>query len=327
MMKLKQFLTVIGFTLSATFCPSAAAQQFDAPAIIIQQAPPGETQQVERLYDRLGQVDRALLTKLIANAAEKQGRIVGGLPVMIADFPWQVALIRGAQAPGSRAQFCGGSLIAANVVVTAAHCVDNAIVRSNAQRVHIVAGTTSYAQGGERLEVSNIFIHPQWNSNTMDFDVAVLQLKQPSTLGTPVSLGTQPVTVGDAWVSGWGATTENGQGSPNLLAAKLPLVQDSVCAESQSYGHDFLPSMLCAGLKEGGIDSCQGDSGGPLVMGTGQSEQLVGVVSWGEGCARRLKYGIYTRVSVVSDWIATVAGPSQVKVLQLPEGLRSVSTK
>jgi trypsin len=67
--------------------------------------------------------------------------------------------------------------------------------------------------------------------------------------------------------------------------------------------------MFCAGAREGGLDSCQGDSGGPVVSNVSGTNQLVGVVSWGFGCARELKYGVYTRVTSVSQWVAdTMAG-------------------
>lgn len=234
-------------------------------------------------------------------------RIVGGYSVTIADNPWQVALVR-AYLPG-RSQFCGGSLIAANVVVTAAHCVDNSIVRNDPARVDIVAGTTGYASGGDRLRVAAIYRHPQWDSSTQDYDIAILRLQSSSAAGRAVPIEPQPAAVGSlAFVTGWGALSEGGPGAEQLMGVALPIVDSAVCNHPDSYGGAVTDRMLCAGEQEGGRDSCQGDSGGPLTLTQGGTTRLIGLVSFGEGCARRLKYGVYTRVSSVAAWIQSFLG-------------------
>ena len=88
-----------------------------------------------------------------------------------------------------------------------------------------------------------------------------------------------------------------------LLKATVPLTDTAVCNKSAAPGSRVSPTMICAGYKEGGVDSCQGDSGGPLVWRTPDGPVLVGVVSFGEGCAQKLKYGVYTRVTAHRDWI------------------------
>ena len=82
----------------------------------------------------------------------------------------------------------------------------------------------------------------------------------------------------------------------------------TVCNQPASYNGDILASMFCAGKTDGGVDSCQGDSGGPASAIIDGRTTLVGVVSWGEGCARRLKYGVYSRISTAAEWIATTIG-------------------
>ena len=225
--------------------------------------------------------------------------IVGGEPVPdIADTPWQVALVSGGAA---RNQFCGGSLVAETWVLTAAHCVDNFAVDMNPARLEVVAGTLEYASGGEQIGVTEIVVHPNWNDDTMDHDAALLRLASPATLGQPIDLmaGDDEAPVGvNVRVSGWGATSEGGPGSDELLFVEVPVVSTDECNAPESYDGAITEAMFCAGGREGGIDSCQGDSGGPVDDG----EKLVGVVSWGHGCARRLKYGVYTRVSTVSEW-------------------------
>jgi transmembrane serine protease 11D len=239
------------------------------------------------------------------------GRIVGGHLTLISDNLWQIAMIRAQVAEPTRSQFCGGSLIRENWVLTAAHCVENSIVREDPTRVDVVAGTTQYAIGGERLKVAAIHKHPNYNGATMDNDFALLQLQAPSTMGKAIQLAGAETEVADgteACVSGWGATAEGSPGSIDLLGAMVPVVSNAVCNQPQSYNGDILPSMLCAGHAAGGIDSCQGDSGGPLSTNIEGKNTLFGVVSWGEGCARRLKYGVYSRISTVTEWIASTIG-------------------
>ncbi len=111
------------------------------------------------------------------------------------------------------------------------------------------------------------------------------------------------------YVTGWGAISEGGPGSIDLLGAVVPAVSTEVCNRPESYNGDILPTMFCAGKRDGGIDSCQGDSGGPASAMIQGRDTLVGVVSFGEGCARRLKYGVYSRISTATEWIAnTIAG-------------------
>jgi secreted trypsin-like serine protease len=107
-------------------------------------------------------------------------------------------------------------------------------------------------------------------------------------------------------VTGWGATREGGDTSNDLLMAKVPYADRAACNAADAYNGRITEGMICAGFKEGGVDSCQGDSGGPLVWRTQDGPFLVGVVSYGEGCARRLRYGVYTRVSAYRAWIKNV---------------------
>ena len=247
------------------------------------------------------------------NRNPPMGRIVGGHPVFIENNIWQIAMVRASVAEPTRSQFCGGSIIGDTWVLTAAHCVRNAVVREDPSRVDVIAGTSQYAIGGERLKVAEIHTHPKYNQSTMDHDFALLRLRNPVTQGKVIELAKETTQVSEgtnACVTGWGATFEGGPGSIDLLGAEVPIVSTEICNQPASYGGDVTVTMMCAGKKEGGIDSCQGDSGGPLTISDGARDTLIGVVSWGEGCARRLKYGIYSRVSTVAPWIAstTAAG-------------------
>jgi secreted trypsin-like serine protease len=247
------------------------------------------------------------------NRNPPMGRIVGGVPVFIENNLWQIAMVRASVAEPTRSQFCGGSIIGDTWILTAAHCVRNSTVREDPKRVDVIAGTVQYAIGGERLKVAEIHTHPQYNQSTMDHDFALLRLQSPVTQGKVIELAKEHTQMGEgtnACVTGWGATSEGGPGAIDLLGAEVPIVSNEVCNRPESYGGDITAAMMCAGERAGGIDSCQGDSGGPLTISDGARDTLIGVVSFGEGCARRLKYGVYSRVSTAAPWIAstTAAG-------------------
>ena len=148
-----------------------------------------------------------------------------------------------------------------------------------------------------------------WNSDTFDFDVALLRLAEPTNLTSIVLLGredattlAQPGLIG--LVSGWGLTKEGGEVSNILRHVGVQIVARADCSSDAAYDGAITDRMTCAGFVEGGKDSCEGDSGGPLMVPDGKGNfRLAGLVSWGEGCAHPGKYGVYTAVPIVADWI------------------------
>lgn len=102
-------------------------------------------------------------------------------------------------------------------------------------------------------------------------------------------------------VTGFGALSESGPQSEKLMKANVPLIDSNDCLNR--YGYQITPRMICAGYAQGGIDSCQGDSGGPLVCSERGKFYLTGVVSYGQGCARPGKPGVYADVKALLPWI------------------------
>ena len=245
------------------------------------------------------------------NSGDVYSDIVGGSPVSIDDHPYQVAL-EIATDPGW-GMSCGGTILSSEWVVTAAHCLE---YLPNGGSAYVTATSVSVASGVTNLPASNyiaadqVHIHPEWNRNTMENDIGLVHLETPIQGGSlPIlDLSSQP-TDGDAlFVTGWGRTSWGGSPSDELLGAGI-LVDES-CG---SYpGPSLVPIvdsiMLCAGSQ--GVDSCQGDSGGPLVGNYSGVLYLVGIVSWGEGCAQEGYPGVYTRVSSYRNWIESYTGPT-----------------
>ncbi|XP_015782661.1 trypsin-like [Tetranychus urticae] len=235
------------------------------------------------------------------------GRVVGGREAEDGEFPWQVSLQLKHRFFGYR-HFCGGTIIGNRWIVTAAHCA-NHIDNNNTIAVLGAIDLTPF-QYHVKAAINSTFVHPNYNQNTIENDIALLKTSEKidltgqnypiSSACLPESLDQQPS--GNAIVTGFGKTSESGGSSSTLLrAAEIPVMSLEACKEY--YGNRVYPKMLCAGYKEGKHDSCQGDSGGPLVQIVDNHGVLVGVVSWGIGCARPAKPGVYTKVSSYIDWI------------------------
>jgi secreted trypsin-like serine protease len=221
------------------------------------------------------------------------GRIVGGVVAGAADNPFQVGLMDKADPNNFNAQYCGGTLIQPNVVVTAAHCSD--FVRAG--QVQVLTGTRKLDGSGSRRDVSQIVVHPKWNPDTFDYDVAVWKLSSSASNITLATLATSDGSVGaDLLATGWGALKEGGNFPVDLRKVSVPLVAGSNCNDGNSYNGAITERMICAGLDAGGRDTCQGDSGGPITRGSGNTV-LTGITSWGRGCARKDLFGVYTRIS------------------------------
>lgn len=223
-----------------------------------------------------------------ANATQE---IVGGNRASIADFPYVVYLTT-----TDGFQFCGGTLVDDNKVITAAHCTAG----KQPTDVVVVAGREDKSSGaGMTSQVRSIWVNPQFTDVRSGFDVSVLTLTERlpyDTLDLPRKDDKDLYAVGrPGTILGWGRTAADGQPSQFLMQASVPLVADPDCTKAYP---DYKPdAMVCAGVPQGGVDSCQGDSGGPLIV----DGKLAGITSWGEGCAAPGKPGVYTRLAAYLD--------------------------
>ncbi|XP_076298253.1 trypsin-2-like [Lasioglossum baleicum] len=222
-------------------------------------------------------------------------RIVGGAPVDIQKHPYQLSL----QTSG---HICGASIISSKWAVTAAHCVGSA-----PSRYSLKAGNNDKDKG-VRHTVKNIIRHPQYNANTVDYDIALIEVNEPFVFSGSVKAvqlaSAEPSTGKVVDITGWGAVREGGSTSSVLQKVSVPVVSRKECQDLYGRMNTISTRMICAGYTQGGKDSCQGDSGGPLTSGG----TLYGIVSWGYGCAKPKYPGVYTNVASLRSWIKQNSG-------------------
>jgi hypothetical protein len=225
---------------------------------------------------------------------------VGGTEASAGEFPYQVSMQSSSGFP-----FCGATLVAPGVAVSAAHC-------GSADRVQIGMVTKNQNPDGcvETFNVRKTLLHESYDSSALTNDISLIFFDEKSSYmparlydpATPPPNGDLEAPGTQLWVTGYGALSEGGSQSSNLQKVQVPVITNQQC--SSDNGDTILDSQICAGISEGGIDSCQGDSGGPLAgVGSDAAFYLIGVVSWGIGCARPERPGVYTRVSKYRDWV------------------------
>lgn len=246
--------------------------------------------------------------------------IVGGKTAEANKWPWQVRLFEDQL---DKSGSCGGTLIARQWVLTAAHC-------TKGFESFVVGYGSNKLSKLKRVESQNVLPHPGYDPQTMQNDIALIKLK------TAVSFGNGVVSIDlaspelfrtlegkETTVTGWGYLYDieafqkkfpgtevdwNSLTPSDLQEVEVPVQNFDKCRASYtSQGASDIPEgQMCAGLNRGGKDSCQGDSGGPLVAADPSNKKgfvQVGVVSWGRGCAQPKLFGIYTRTDFYADWI------------------------
>ncbi|XP_063293289.1 suppressor of tumorigenicity 14 protein [Pelobates fuscus] len=244
----------------------------------------------------------------------RKTRIVGGVNADVGEFPWQVSLHA-----RNEGHACGASLVSPTLLLSAAHCFQDiqGIRYSDPSLWTAYLGLHNQAQRTSQdivqRSIKRIVTHKSFSDYTYDNDIAVLELSSPVTYTDFI----QPICIPDStrtfpvgkslWVTGWGALIEGGTGASVLQKADIRIINYNEC--NQLLENQLTERMICAGFVSGGIDACQGDSGGPLSsLESNNKMYLAGVVSWGDGCARRNKPGAYTNVTAMRDWIKINTG-------------------
>ncbi|XP_059177534.1 serine protease 30-like [Physella acuta] len=272
----------------------------------------------------------------------RASKIVGGVEAVAGSEPWQFNMMLDVSPVEdkdgvSTLHQCGGTIIDEYWLLTAAHCYtkttkitvlndkneqDLKEISINVNNYYVVVGDYSLKEDEveqERFEVEAYILHENYDASTNENDIALIKIKPNDGHGIQYSDRVQPACLPDAdtdytvglacIISGWGNTngTEDGVDNPTILQdAVVPILADDDCTKFYENTEDKFnkETMLCAGYREGGVDTCQGDSGGPLVCNVNGAYTVLGVTSFGEGCAQPGYPGIYTRVQSYLDWIA-----------------------
>ncbi|CAK6433129.1 unnamed protein product [Pipistrellus nathusii] len=241
----------------------------------------------------------------LANSIRTNNRIVNGVNTKTGAWPWQASM----QWKGQH--LCGASLISSRWLLSAAHC----FTKKNNPKDWAVNFGTLLSRPYLTLKVQSIISHENFSGPGVHNDIALVQLAKEVSFSKyvrRVCLPEAKMKLADndsVVVTGWGTLYMNGP-LPNILQeALVKIIDNKVCNAPHVLSGLVTDSMLCAGFLSGKTDACQNDSGGPLVYPDSRNIwYLVGIVSWGDGCAKKNKPGVYTRVTAYRDWITSKTG-------------------
>ncbi|KAL7025999.1 hypothetical protein ACKWTF_013735 [Chironomus riparius] len=238
---------------------------------------------------------------VVCGARGREQKIVGGSETLPNELPWVAALFK------QNKLYCGAAIISTRFLLTAAHCVSN--FEPHEIRA-FVGGHNISRDYSEIKKIKRIIYHDEFDIFSFDNDIALLELENPVFYGPRVSAICLPS--GDqtdftdqlTLISGWGRLGEKSPTSSTLRSVIVPIWSRKECSAAGYGTSRITDNMMCGGYPEGKKDACQGDSGGPMVTeGPTGSMEIIGIVSWGRGCARKSLPGIYTKITNYLDWI------------------------
>lgn len=244
-------------------------------------------------------------------------KIVDGHTPPPGAHPWMVAIL--VHTKTGPKQNCGGAVLSEDLVITAAHCVSKYPPITYLLRIGDF-NVEEEEEGQQEFRISSIAIHPQFDKGPyLNNDVALIRVQRKNGKGIQFGQNVQPLClVPSRWnypsylnctVAGWGSLGFSLGYSKVLQSALLPILPRSTCQADYVYGPVRLTAgMYCAGYLEGGVDTCQGDSGGPMVCLIEGRHTIVGITSWGHGCARPNKPGVYTKLTHYLSWLYSSLG-------------------
>lgn len=252
---------------------------------------------------------------LAPSQADVTPRIIGGAPIEITDAPWQVALLYAGTGSVYQRQFCGGSILDAEWIITAADCLAPVV---SLESIEVLSGTALLNGSGTESTVRAIRIHPDFDSSSGANNIALVQLSSALTLGPtrqPISLPELPdwpASGSPAVITGWGSIrSTEGDYPTQLRQASIQVIgspSSPDCGLDTAREYDSAV-MLCAGPETGSVDTCWGDMGGPLKVTMGATPILAGIANRKVQCAQPGYPGIYTRVSSFVSWIEAARLP------------------
>ncbi|XP_026177388.1 elastase 3 like isoform X1 [Mastacembelus armatus] len=238
-------------------------------------------------------------------------RVVNGVDAKPHSWPWQISLQY--EKDGVWRHTCGGSLIAANWVMTAAHCINTKLsYRVFVGKYNLVEDEA----GSKAILPEKIIVHEKWNPIFVAFgnDIALIKLSESVTLSDQVQLacippaGTVLPNLYPCYITGWGRLYTGGPIADKLQQALMPVADHATCSQPDWWGVALRTTMVCAG-GDGIVAGCNGDSGGPLncrnAAGVWEVHGIASFVS-GLGCNYVKKPTVFTRVSAFNDWIDEV---------------------
>ncbi|OLY85525.1 Trypsin epsilon [Smittium mucronatum] len=267
-------------------------------------------------------------------------KVINGVQVQTGTFSYAAFIYSDY---GNEGSACTGSLIAPNVVVTAAHCLFDEDIETNPSQITVSVGSIyNIKYNTDIYSVSKSIPHPQYDADTAINDIGLLILSRNTDVKTFAKIYDSSITTDmKATVAGWGVTSNSNTSTVSdvLMSVPLEITESSQC---KIYNPEYTNNnggSICTATQDN-QDSCYGDSGGPLALSSASGYPLLGLTSFGNGpsaalyansgqrppCAVNGGFGYYTHLFYYIDWIASTASLSKSSLLYSSSNTTSSSS-